>query len=83
MLANDAVSAYLAFYDRVIYPSYGTASWLFDLSPLEDQAIAGALMWVSGTFVYLVPAVVITVQILAPRPKKCQQPVADGFAEAC
>jgi putative membrane protein len=74
MLANDAVSAFLAFCDRVIYPSYGTASGLFDLSPLEDQAIAGTLMWVSGTFVYLVPAVVITVQTLTPRAEKCQQP---------
>jgi putative membrane protein len=80
MLANDAVSAYLAFCDRVIYPSYGTASGLFDLSPLEDQAVAGALMWVSGTFICLVPAVLILVQTLAPGPKKCRQSVADGFA---
>jgi cytochrome c oxidase assembly factor CtaG len=72
MLANDAVSSYLAFCDRVIYPSYATGSGLLDLSPLEDQAIAGALMWVSGTFLYLIPAVVITIQTLTHDEKKCQ-----------
>ena len=64
MLANDAVSAFLALCDRVVYS--GKTAGLFDLSPLEDQAIAGALMWVFGTLVYLVAAVVITTQILMP-----------------
>jgi hypothetical protein len=36
------------------------------LSPLLDQECAGALMWVWVTFAYLIPAVVITVQILSP-----------------
>jgi putative membrane protein len=65
-LANDTVSAFLALYDRVLYPSYASAPRLFDISPLDDQAFAGALMWVFGTFVYLVPAVAITLQILSP-----------------
>ena len=39
---------------------------IFDLSPLQDQEFAGALMWVSVTLIYLIPAVIITVQILSP-----------------
>ncbi len=66
MLANDALSAFLAFCDRVLYPSYAGASRLFPISPLDDQALAGALMWVFGSFVYLLPAVVITVRMLSP-----------------
>jgi putative membrane protein len=67
MLANDALSAFLAFCDRVLYPSYAGASRLFPISPLDDQALAGALMWVFGSFVYLLPAVVITVRMLSPN----------------
>ena len=67
MMANDALSAFLAFCDRVLYPSYASASPLFAISPLDDQALAGALMWVFGSFVYLIPAVVITLQMLSPR----------------
>jgi putative membrane protein len=67
MMANDALSAFLAFCDRVLYPSYATASRLLPISPLDDQALAGALMWVFTSFVYLIPAVVITLHMLSPE----------------
>ncbi len=38
---------------------------MFGLSPLEDQALAGALMWVTVTFAYLIPALVLTARLLA------------------
>jgi putative membrane protein len=62
----DALSAFLTFCGRVVYPQYLTAEPLFHLSPLEDQQLAGALMWTVVTIIYLVPAVVITVQMLGP-----------------
>jgi len=65
-LPCDALSAFLAFCDRVVYPSYLTTPRLFSLSPLQDQQCAGALMWACATFIYLVPAVVITIQLLSP-----------------
>jgi putative membrane protein len=67
MMANDALSAFLAFCDRVLYPSYASASRIFAISPLDDQALAGALMWVFSSFVYLLPAVVITLRMLSPQ----------------
>ena len=65
-LPCDILSAFLTFCDRVVYPSYVSAARVFDLSPLQDQECAGALMWVCVTFAYLIPAVLITLQILAP-----------------
>jgi hypothetical protein len=38
---------------------------VFRVSPLDDQVFAGALMWAFGTFVYAVPAVVLTVRLLS------------------
>lgn len=70
VLANDALSAFMTFCDRVLYPSYALAAHAFNISALDDQALAGALMWVLGTFVYIVPAVVITVQILSPGRRR-------------
>ena len=67
MMANDALSAFLAFCDRVLYPSYAGASRLFPISPIDDQALAGALMWVFGSFIYVLPAVVITLRLLLPE----------------
>ena len=65
-LPCDILSAFLTFCDRVVYPSYVSPVRVFNLSPLQDQECAGALMWVFVTFAYLIPAVVITMQILSP-----------------
>jgi putative membrane protein len=65
-LPCDILSAFLVFCNRLVYPFYLSTAPLFNLSPLQDQECAGALMWVWATFAYLVPAVVITVKILSP-----------------
>jgi cytochrome c oxidase assembly factor CtaG len=62
----DALSAFLTFCGRVVYPTYAFTPQLFNNSALRDQEFAGAMMWVWVTFAYLIPAVVITMQILSP-----------------
>lgn len=66
-LPCDILSAFLVFCGRVVYPSYLSSPRLFNLSALQDQECAGALMWVCVTFAYLLPAIVITMQILSPQ----------------
>jgi cytochrome c oxidase assembly factor CtaG len=70
-LPCDALSAFLTFCGRVVYPHYGSVHGAFNISPLftplGDQACAGALMWVWVTFVYLAPAAVVTVRTLSPQ----------------
>ena len=71
---NTALAAILTFSDRVIYPAYATASRLGDVSSsqfggvsaLEDQAIAGVLMWVPGSMAFMLPTIVLVVHMLAP-----------------
>jgi putative membrane protein len=65
-LPCDALSAFLTFCDRVVYGSYAAAPHVPGVSPLGDQEFAGALMWVCITFIYLAPAVVVTIQLLSP-----------------
>jgi putative membrane protein len=78
-LPCDVLSAYLSFCDRVVYASYLDGSQARTASALEDQQLAGALMWVSITFVYLVPAVVITVEILS-GPGRRDRALGSTFA---
>jgi len=66
-LPCDALSAFLAFCDRVVYPHYLSAHQTFDGSALRDQERAGALMWVWATFAYLVPAAIVTIRMLSPQ----------------
>ena len=66
-LQNTVLSAVLVFSDRLLYPSYGAGPGLFRLSAQEDQAAAGAIMWVVGSLAFLVPATLIAVQCLTRR----------------
>jgi cytochrome c oxidase assembly factor CtaG len=68
-LVNTGLSAFLCFSGRLLYPSYGAIPRLFGLSALNDQIAAGAFMWVAGSTVFLIPAMMITVQLLSPRRK--------------
>ena len=54
-LPCDAIAAFLAFSDRIVYP--GTA--------LEDQECAGAVMWMVVTLAYAVPAAAIAAGLLS------------------
>jgi putative membrane protein len=61
----DILSAYLTFCDSIVYPSYLTVPGASGLSVLRDQQLAGSLMWTCVTVIYLVPATVLTVQLLS------------------
>ncbi len=71
-LPCDGLSAFLAFCGRVVYPQYampaGCTAHVGGISPLEDQARAGALMWFWVTIAYLIPAVLVTIELLSPSP---------------
>ncbi len=66
-VVNTMVSAALVFVDRPLYPSYTHAPHVFGLSVLQDQAAAGAIMWVVGSIAFLIPAMPIAVQCLTHR----------------
>jgi cytochrome c oxidase assembly factor CtaG len=62
-LPCDALSACLAFCDKVVYRCYLSVPHL-NMSAMQDQQCAGALMWVFVTFAYLLPAVLLTANLL-------------------
>ncbi len=78
-LVNTGLSAFLCFSGRLLYASYGAIPRLFGLTALNDQIAAGAFMWVGGSTVFLVPAMMITVQMLSPRKERW---TAAGMAAA-
>jgi cytochrome c oxidase assembly factor CtaG len=76
---NTGLSAFLCFSGRLIYPSYAAIQPRpLGLSALNDQVAAGALMWVFGSTVFLIPAVGITMHLLSP--KRCRSARSASFA---
>jgi putative membrane protein len=66
-LPCDALSAFLVFSDRVAYHQHLAESGGSSVAALADQQMAGAFMWVAITFLYLIPALVLTVHTLSPE----------------
>ncbi len=64
---NTGLSAFLAFSGGVLFDTYQSGPRLWGISAADDQVTAGVIMWVPGSLAYLVPAVVIAMQLLTPR----------------
>ena len=60
---NTLLGALLALPERLIYPYYAEPPRLFGLTPLEDQALAGGIMWSMG-HMYLIPLLLLVARIL-------------------
>jgi cytochrome c oxidase assembly factor CtaG len=58
MFQSMPLAAILTFADRVIYRGY---------SSLDDQALAGAIMWLPGSFPLLIPVLRLSVELSAGR----------------
>src|SRR5947199_9339849 len=65
-LQNTALSAFLIFCDRVVYPTYATAPHIFGMSALEDEAAAGAIMWVPGSCAFVILLAFISLRVRSP-----------------
>jgi len=57
-ILNTLLSVVFVFSGHLLYPSYGVVR-AGTLGALEDQSVAGLIMWVPGSIVYLVPAFVL------------------------
>jgi putative membrane protein len=68
-VVNTALSAFLAFCDRPVYPYYIDQPNAFHISPLADQITGAVIMWVLGSMFFLVPAVALTVRLLGRDSK--------------
>jgi cytochrome c oxidase assembly factor CtaG len=81
-LQNTVLSAWLVFAERVIYPSYAAVSHPWGISALNDQAAAGAIMWVPGSVAFLIPVAWMVGQLLSPKGSQTiglrHQPLVDG-----
>jgi cytochrome c oxidase assembly factor CtaG len=58
-LHTTVLGALLTFSSRLWYPLYASSTAMWGLTPLEDQQLAGLIMWVPANLTYLLAALVI------------------------
>jgi cytochrome c oxidase assembly factor CtaG len=62
-LQNTLLGFVISFPERVLYPFYATVPELRSLAPIDDQALGGGIMWVSG-HMYLIPILVLVARFM-------------------
>ncbi len=68
-ILNTAISALFVFSGRLLYPSYALAG-ASSFRPQDDQTVAGLIMWVPGSLVYLLPAFTLAMKLFASGPRQ-------------
>jgi putative membrane protein len=69
-LHTTVLGALLTFSSRLWYPLYASNTITWGLTPLEDQQLAGLIMWVPANLAYLIAALAIaTAWLREPTPK--------------
>jgi putative membrane protein len=70
------LGALLTFSSRVWYPIYAPATAAWGLTPLEDQQLAGLIMWIPGGLPYLIAALALLASWLAePGRRRLRVPL--------
>ncbi len=62
-LQNTLLGMAISLPERVLYPFYAAVPMVEKLSPIQDQALGGGIMWVSG-HMYLFPLLVLVARRL-------------------
>lgn len=63
-LAGGGLGALLTFATAILYPLHAGGATAFGLTPLQDQQLAGAIMWVPGGMVYFTTMAVLALRWL-------------------
>ncbi len=61
---NTGLSAFLAFCGRPVYSYYVNNPNPFGVSLVDDQVLGAVIMWIFGSMVFLIPAIMITFELL-------------------
>jgi putative membrane protein len=62
--ANALLGISISFATEPIYHYYTTVPHLWDISVLKDQMLGGVIMWIPGSMMYMVAALVLIAQLV-------------------
>jgi putative membrane protein len=69
-MQGGALAALLTLAPRALYRVHGAGTAAWGTTPLDDQRLAGAVMWLPGGLVYAVAAIVVLLRWLDQAPRR-------------
>jgi cytochrome c oxidase assembly factor CtaG len=71
---NTLLAAAFTFIGRPLYPTYAAVAGRAGGSALDEQVVAGLIMWGPGSLALLLPAAWVTLQLLTPARARAGAP---------
>jgi cytochrome c oxidase assembly factor CtaG len=71
----------IAFASEPIYTYYTTVPRLWNISVLQDQMLGGVIMWIPGSMMYIIAALVLISQLVRDEEQKKQLPDSERGAD--
>jgi len=79
--ANMILGVVIAFATKPIYTYYTTVPRLWGLTVVEDQMISGMIMWIPGSMMYILAALVLVSRIVQGEAEKPENPDAPWLVD--
>lgn len=73
---NMALGVVLAFTGTVIYTYYQSVPRLWGIDPVLDQRIGGVIMWIPGSMMFIIAALILISQLVKQESEKPPLPVS-------
>jgi putative membrane protein len=70
---SGILGALMTFTSRPWYPLYESTTSLWGLTPLEDQQLAGLIMWIPGGLIYAASALALLAACLQSSERQAQR----------
>jgi len=67
---NMALGVSIAFASGVLYPYYSSAPHIFRFTVMEDQQLAGAIMWIQGSEMYIMISLFVLGRLFLVKGKE-------------
>ena len=78
---NMAAGVTIAFSGQPIYPYYAAVPRLWGMTVLQDQMLGGIIMWIPGSMMFILAALVLVAQWLQEEERKPPLPEAEWATE--
>ncbi|MEZ4870353.1 MAG: cytochrome c oxidase assembly protein [Caldilineaceae bacterium] len=75
--ANMGIGIIIATADKVIYSYYATVPHIWGFTAVEDQSLAGVIMWIPGSMMLILAVLLLLSQALRGTDENPPTPVAD------
>lgn len=72
MLEGNAIGAVLTFASQPLFSTYAEAPRLWGFSVMQDQQLAGLIMWVPGSLLYVIPMILFLTRMVQKEEREAR-----------